>query len=63
MLVTLGLAEIMVGEASPAGTMPQETAMKKIGKTYRDSAKFSQETSEVTEHFEEGNALSLSCVR
>ena len=60
MLVTLGLAEIMVGEASPAGTMPQETSMKKIGKTYRDSAKFSQETSEVTEHFEEGNAIPVA---
>lgn len=55
-MVTLGLAEILVGTASEAGTMPEESAMKKLGKTYKDSAKFNQEASEVTEHFEEGRA-------
>ena len=46
-MVTLGLAEILVGTASEAGTMPAEGAMTKLGKTYKDSAKFSQEASEV----------------
>lgn len=55
-MVTLGLAEILVGTASEAGTMPEENAMAKLGKTYKDTAKFSQEASEVTEHFEEGRA-------
>lgn len=55
-MVTLGLAEILVGTASDAGTMPEEGAMTKLGKTYKDTAKLGQETSEVTEHFEEGRA-------
>lgn len=55
-MVTLGLSEILVGAASEAGTMPQESNMTKLGKTYKDTAKFSQEASEVTEHFEEGRA-------
>lgn len=55
-MVTLGLAEILVGTASEAGTMPAESALTKLGKTYKDTAKFSQEASEVTEHFEEGRA-------
>ena len=55
-MVTLGLAEILVGTASADGTMPAENAMTKLGKTYKDTAKFSQEASEVTEHFEEGRA-------
>ena len=55
-MVTLGLAEILVGTASEAGTMPEESTMTKLGKTYKDTAKFSQEASEVTEHFEEGRA-------
>lgn len=57
MIVTLGLTEIMVGAAAPNGTMPAISTMKKIGKTYRDTAKLSQDASEVTEHFEEGNAI------
>lgn len=55
MIVTIGLSEILVGAAAPNGTMPAATAMKKIGKTYKDTAKLSQESAEVTEHFEEGN--------
>lgn len=53
-LITLGLCEIMVGAASPSGVMPTEIA--KIGKTYKDTAKIAQESSDVTEHFEEGKA-------
>jgi hypothetical protein len=51
-LITLGLAQIKVGEAAPSGTMPAELA--KIGKTYKDTAKISQDAADVTEHFEEG---------
>ena len=53
-LITLGLCQIKVGEASPSGTMPTE--MTKIGKTYKDTAKISQDAADVTEHFEEGVA-------
>lgn len=55
-MITLGLSEILVGTASEDGTMPQESTMKKLGKTYKDTAKINQEASEVTEHFEEGRA-------
>lgn len=53
-LITLGLAQIKVGEAAPDGTMP--TALTKIGKTYKDTAKIVQDAAEVTEHFEEGKS-------
>jgi len=53
-LITLGLCEIKVGNASTAGIMP--TNMTKIGKTYKDTAKISQDAADVTEHFEEGMA-------
>lgn len=53
-LITLGLCEIQVGDASPSGTMP--TTLAKIGKTYKDTAKIAQDSSDVTEHFEEGKA-------
>jgi len=53
-LITLGLCKINVGVASPSGTMP--TAMTKIGKTYKDTAKIAQDAADVTEHFEEGMA-------
>lgn len=53
-MITIGLAEIKVAPAAPNGAMPQESAMTKIGKTYKDTAKISQEQAEVTEHFEEG---------
>lgn len=53
-LITIGLSEIQVGAASKAGTMP--TSLTKIGKTYKDTCKIAQESSEVTEHFEEGKA-------
>ena len=53
-MITLGLCEIKVGTAAPSGTMPSE--MNKIGKTYKDTCKISQDAADVTEHFEEGMA-------
>lgn len=53
-LITLGLCQIKVGEAAKNGTMP--TALTKIGKTYKDTAKINQDAADVTEHFEEGMA-------
>lgn len=53
-LITLGLAQIKVGEAAKTGTMP--TALTKIGKTYKDTCKIAQDAADVTEHFEEGMA-------
>jgi hypothetical protein len=54
MMHTLGLSQIKVGEASPEGVMP--SALTKIGMTYKDTAKISQDAADVTEHFEEGMA-------
>ncbi|MFJ1431957.1 hypothetical protein ACILD7_02505 [Capnocytophaga canimorsus] len=57
MAITLGLSVIKVGEAATNGTMPNtDSAMTKIGKTYKDTCKISQEQSEVIEHFEEGES-------
>lgn len=56
-MVTLGLSVILVGAAAPSGVMPAIATMKKIGKAYKDTAKFGQEQSEATEHYEEGNAI------
>lgn len=53
-LITLGLSEILVGAAAPTGTMPASPT--KIGKTYKDSCKMAQASSDVTEFFEEGKA-------
>ena len=53
-LITLGLCEIQVGTAGADGNMPSE--LSKIGKTYKDTCKMSQDASDVTEHFEEGKA-------
>lgn len=53
-VITLGLSQIKVGEASTAGVMPN--SMEKIGKTYKDSCQISQDASDVTEHFEEGHS-------
>lgn len=53
-LITLGLCEIQVGEASVAGTMP--VSLAKIGKTYKDTCKIAQDSADVTEHYEEGKA-------
>lgn len=53
-MITLGLVEVQVADAAPNGVMP--TSLKKIGKTYKDTAKLTQDPPEATEHFEEGNA-------
>ncbi len=53
-LITLGLSQISVGDASSAGTMPTDLA--KIGKTYKDTCKLAQDAADVTEHYEEGKA-------
>lgn len=52
--ITLGLCQIKVAAASSAGTMP--TSLTKIGKTYKDTCKLTQDSSDVTEHYEEGHA-------
>ena len=54
--ITLGLCQILVADASAAGTMPAKSAMTKIGKTYKDTANINQDAADVTEHFEEGKA-------
>ena len=48
-VITIGLAKISVGTASPSGTMP--TTLEKIGKVYKDTCKMAQDSAEVTEHF------------
>lgn len=55
-IITLGLAQIMVGVAAPTGTMPLVAGLLKIGKTYMETCKMAQASSDVTEHFEEGRA-------
>ena len=52
-LITLGLCQIKIGAAAANGTMPT-SALTKIGKTYKDTAKIAQDAADVTEHFEEG---------
>lgn len=52
--ITLGLSEIQVGVASASGAMPG--SLTKIGKTYKDTCKLVQASSDVTEHFEEGKS-------
>ena len=54
--ITLGLCQILVAEASAAGTMPEKATMTKIGKTYKDTANINQDAADVTEHFEEGKS-------
>lgn len=55
-IITLGLAEILVGAAAPNGTMPADNTLTKIGKTYTDTCKINQAKADVTEHKEEGRA-------
>ena len=54
-MITLGLTHIEVGVASEVGVMP--AVMNKIGRTYEDTCKFTQEASEIMEHREEGKAV------
>ena len=53
-VITLGLCEMHVGEASNSGIMPE--LLTKIGKTYKDTCKIAQDSADVTEHYEEGKA-------
>lgn len=52
--ITLGLSQINVAEGRRDGTKPAAGELKKIGKTYKNTCKISQEKSEKTEHYEEG---------
>lgn len=56
-MITLGLSEIKVGTAqtAPTGTIPT-SGLTKIGKTYQDTCKLTQDPAEVTEHYEEGRS-------
>lgn len=53
-MITLGLSQILVGTAAADGVMP--ASLTKIGATYKETCKLSQDASEVTEHFEEGKS-------
>lgn len=58
-VITLGLSQIKVADADESGaalTTEKKTAMQKIGKTYKDTAQIAQDSSDVTEHYEEGHA-------
>lgn len=52
-VITLGLSEIQVGTPVQGG---MATDLKKIGKTYKDTCKITQDQSDATEHFEEDKA-------
>jgi hypothetical protein len=53
-LISLGLSEIQVGQIEADGG--EATSYTKIGKTYQNTCKLQQETGDVTEHYEEGQA-------
>lgn len=53
-LISLGLSEIQVGAIAEDGG--EATAYTKIGKTYQNTCKLQQDTADVTEHYEEGQA-------
>jgi hypothetical protein len=57
-MYTYGLSDISVGavELTPTGAIPA-TGFTKIGETYQDSCKSSQEAAEVTAFYEEGKAV------
>lgn len=57
-MYTYGLSQISVGDLdlTPDGVFPT-TGFTKIGETYQDSCKSSQDDPEVTEFFEEGKAI------
>lgn len=52
--ITLGLSEIQVGKIGDDGS--EATSYTKIGKTYQNTCKLTQDSSEVTEHYEEGQS-------
>lgn len=51
-VISLGLSEIQVGQIGADGG--EATSYSKIGKTYQNTCKLTQETADVTEHYEEG---------
>ena len=53
-LISLGLSEIQVGKIAEDGG--EASTYAKIGKTYQNTCKLQQETADVTEHYEEGQA-------
>lgn len=57
-VITLGLSEIKVGAADPNGAKIADkgASLTKIGKTYKDTAQIAQDSSDVTEHYEEGHS-------
>jgi hypothetical protein len=54
-LITIGLKEVLVGEAAENGTMPN--TLTKIGKVYKETININQDAPDVTEHFEEGRTF------
>ncbi len=53
-LISLGLSQIQFGKIGADGA--EATTYTKVGKTYQNTCKLAQESAEVTEHFEEGQA-------
>lgn len=53
-VISLGLSEIQVGNIAADGGCA--TVFKKIGKTYQNTCKISQDSADVTEHYEEGQS-------
>lgn len=53
-VISLGLSEIQVGDIAADGGCA--TVFKKIGKTYQNTCKISQDSADVTEHYEEGQS-------
>lgn len=53
-LISLGLSQVQIGKIGADGG--EATTYKKLGKTYQNTCKLTQESAEVTEHFEEGQA-------
>ena len=53
-VISLGLSEIQVGDIAADGGCA--TVFNKIGKTYQNTCKISQDSADVTEHYEEGQS-------
>lgn len=53
-VISLGLSEIQVGKIANDGGLA--TSFTKIGKTYQNTCKISQDSADVTEHYEEGQS-------
>lgn len=53
-VISLGLSEVQVGQITQDGG--EATSYSKIGKTYQNTCKLTQESADITEHFEEGQS-------